>query len=338
MNDWEEELAECRLCPRNCGVNRLAGETGVCGQTAEIKAARASLHMWEEPCISGTRGSGTVFFSGCSLHCVYCQNGRIANGDTGYTVSRERLAEIFLALQEQGANNINLVTAGHFLPQVAAALMLAKDQGLVIPVVYNTGGYELADSLRRLEGLVDVYLPDMKYAGTQSGSRYSAAPDYFIYAKAALAEMVRQTGECVFVPETVLEGSTRAKQAFWKQEQRLTPEEAEERGEQLHETQILVRGTIVRHLLLPGMLKDSKRVIRYLLDTYGNQIYISLMSQYTPAGTYEAYPELNRKVTGREYERLVDHAIELGIERGFIQEGDVAEESFIPEFDGRGIL
>lgn len=299
----EKLLEECNLCPRNCGVNRLAGERGYCGQTAELTAARAALHMWEEPCISGNCGSGTVFFTGCALHCVFCQNGKIANGQLGKSLSVERLAEIFLELQEQGAANINLVTAGHFVPQVIAALDLAKAKGMHLPVVYNTSGYEKVENLRLLEGYVDIYLPDFKYWEPETAQNYSHAPDYPGAAKAAIAEMVRQTGEPVF------------------------------------EDDMLKRGTVVRHLLLPGHVREAKQIISYLHETYGNQIYISIMNQYTPMEEIETagYPELARKVTSREYEKVLDHAINIGVENGFMQEGGTASESFIPDFECQGI-
>lgn len=295
----------CTLCPRNCQVDRWEGKTGVCGQTGELKVARAALHYWEEPCISGKEGSGAVFFSGCPLHCVFCQNQNIANGTVGKTISVERLTNIFLELQEKGANNINLVTAGHFAPWVAQALKAAKDQGLEIPIVYNTSGYETVETLRSLEGLIDIYLPDFKYMDAHLSEKYSHAADYSQIASAALAEMVRQTGPAVF-------------------------ENGDEEG-------LMKRGTIVRHLILPGCTEDSKRVIRYLHETYGNQIYISIMNQFTPLDGLKAYPELNRKVTEEEYDDVVDYAIALGVECGFVQEGDTAEESFIPEFDCEGV-
>lgn len=293
------------LCPRNCGVDREAGEVGVCGQTDTVKVARAALHYWEEPCISGTAGSGTVFFSGCALHCVFCQNYSIANGEAGKLVTQERLAEIFLEMQEKGANNINLVTPGHFVPQIAEALESAKRQEMVLPVVYNTGGYEHVDTLRRMEGLVDIYLPDFKYMDDALGLKYSHVKDYSRMAKTAIAEMVRQTGEAVF------EGDD--------------------------EDGLMRRGTIVRHLVLPGCVEDSKAVIRYLYETYGDRIYISMMNQFTPMPALKDYPELNRKVTEKEYEEVVDYAISLGVECGFIQEGETAKESFIPAFDGEGV-
>ena len=294
----------CMLCPRNCGVNREAGEIGVCGQTDTVKVARAALHYWEEPCISGAAGSGTVFFSGCALHCVFCQNHSIANGKAGKLVTQERLSEIFLEMQEKGANNINLVTPGHFVPQIAEALRSAKRQGLVLPVVYNTSGYEHVDTIRRMEGLVDIYLPDFKYMDDMLGFKYSHVKDYSKTAKAAIAEMVRQTGEAV------LEGG---------------------------EDGLMKRGTIVRHLVLPDCAEDSRAVIRYLYKTYGNRIYISIMNQFTPMPALADYPELNRKVTKEEYEEVVDYAISLGVECGFIQEGETAKESFIPAFDGEGV-
>ena len=276
----------CRLCPRNCGVNREAGKSGVCGQTAVVKAARAALHFWEEPCISGKAGSGTVFFSGCPLHCVFCQNKAIAEGTAGKYISVERLSEIFLELQEKGANNINLVTPGHFVPQIADALATAKRKGLYLPVVYNTGSYEYRDTLRKMEGLVDIYLPDFKYMDTALGLRYSHAADYSEVAKAAVAEMVRQTGTAVF-------------------------ENGDEDG-------LMKRGTIVRHLVLPGCAEDSKAVIRYLHETYGDRIYLSIMNQFTPVSGLADYPEINRRVTKQEYEEVVDYALSIGVECGFI--------------------
>lgn len=320
---YEALMRECTLCPRNCRADRLGGRTGYCGQTAEIRAARAALHYWEEPCISGEEGSGAVFFSGCVLRCVFCQNREIACGRAGKTVSVERLAEIFLELQEKGANNINLVTPTHFVPQTALALERAKENGLHIPVVYNTGSYEKVETLRRMDGLVDIYLPDLKYVSPGLGERYSNAPDYFQAASAAITEMVRQVGKPVF--EEKKSGSV-------GQEERPVPESGEDGAEGL-----MKKGVIVRHLLLPGCGADSRKVIRYLHETYGNDIYISIMNQYTPIGKFAKQPELNRRITDREYDRIVDYAIEIGVECGFIQEGETAEESFIPAFDGEGL-
>lgn len=341
-----KEMENCMLCPRECSVNRKKGEMGVCGQTAAIKAARAALHMWEEPCISGQNGSGTVFFSGCNLGCIFCQNHNIATGKAGIEISIERLAEIFLELQEKGANNINLVTAGHFVPQVVEALKLAKQQGLYLPIVYNTSSYEKVETLRLLEGYVDIYLPDLKYVDSAISSRYSHAADYFTCASAAIAEMVRQVGEPEFVFERAAgkEGSSAEfpadeKKKISEQQNNMIFDAAEyqERSE-AGESLLMRKGVIVRHLVMPDCVEDSKRVISYLLKTYGGQIFISIMNQYTPLPQCREYPELSRRVTEAEYDAVVDYAIELGIENGFIQEGDVAEESFIPEFDGEGIV
>ena len=293
----------CRLCPRECNVDRTKGEIGYCGESNDLRVARAALHMWEEPCISGETGSGTVFFTGCPLKCIFCQNNTIADGSVGKSISTERLAEIFLELQKEGACNINLVTATHFVPQIIAALKLAKAKGLSIPVVYNCGGYEKVETIRLLDGLIDIYLPDLKYYSPKLSTRYSNAPDYFEKASAAISEMVRQTGTPIF-------------------------DEA---------TGLMKRGVIVRHLLLPGRLADSKKIMSYLYHTYKNDIYVSIMSQYTPMGTFPDMPELNRRVSHKEYNTLVDYCLELGIENGFIQEGEVALESFIPPFDLEGV-
>ena len=302
QEELQTMLKECHLCPRNCGVDRLAGQKGFCGVDAGIMVARAALHMWEEPCISGKEGSGAVFFSGCSLGCAFCQNRTISKGQSGKVITVEHLAELFLDLQAQKANNINLVTAGHFLPQVREALILAKEQGLTIPVVYNSSGYEKAEMLRYLEGLVDIYLPDLKYLEADLAGKYSHAKDYPEVAMKALGEMVRQVR---------------------------TPE-FDERG-------MMKKGVIVRHLLLSGHVRNSKKVLEYLYGTYGDQIYISLMNQYTPMPAMKDDPQLSRKVTDREYDRLLDHAISFGVTNCFIQEGETAKESFIPEFNGEGI-
>lgn len=296
-------MSDCTLCPRRCHANRAAGQTGFCRQSAQLRAARAALHFWEEPCISGDCGSGTVFFSGCSLQCIFCQNHEIALGESGKVISVERLSQIFLELQEKGAANINLVTAGHFIPQVCRALELSKTHGLSIPIVYNTGSYEEVASLRLLEGLIDIWLPDLKYFSGDLSARYSSAPDYFQVATAAIAEMFRQT------PATVFDSKTR----------------------------LMQRGIIVRHLMLPSQAADSKKILRYLHTTYGDAIYISIMNQYTPLAGVSEIPELNRKVTPEEYRRVLDFADRIGIENGFMQEDGTAAESFIPPFDYEGI-
>ena len=293
----------CILCPRNCNTNRNDGNIGACMVSGKLKLARAALHYWEEPCISGEAGSGAVFFSGCSLHCVFCQNEEISRGQSGKEIGKERLVEIFLELQEKGANNINLVTPGQYVPHIIWAVEQARNQGLKLPIVYNTSSYEKVEILRRLEGIVDIYLPDFKYMSPDIAMKYSKAKDYPEVAKAAIAERVRQQPNPVFDEETGL----------------------------------MKRGIIVRQLLLPNLLEDAKAIVKYLYDTYGDNIYLSLMSQFTPLSNVENYPELNRKVSEKEYEEYVNYAIELGVENGFIQEEDVADESFIPHFDCEGV-
>ena len=302
----------CTLCPRKCGVSRNEGKTGICGVTDELRLSRAALHFWEEPCISGTKGSGAVFFSGCSLHCVYCQNEPIAQGISGKNVPPERLTEIFLELQEQGANNINLVTPTQYVPHIITAVEEARRQGLKLPIVYNTGGYERVETLKMLEGIVDVYLPDFKYMDPEIAAKYSHAYDYPQTAKAAIAEMVRQQPAPGFI---------------WEDEKK-----EGEKPQEACEGAIMTHGVIVRHLLLPGCLKDAEKIICYLHETYGSQIYLSMMSQFTPLSNVKDDPELNRRVKKKTYDRLVDYAIQIGVETAFIQEEGTAEESFIPDF------
>lgn len=298
MNKYEN----CLLCPRKCGINRSTGQTGVCGVSSEIKVARAALHYWEEPCISGKRGSGAVFFSGCSLHCVFCQNREISDGKAGKVISKERLSDIFMELADKGANNINLVTPGQYIPDIVWAVNDAKSRGMKLPIIYNTSGYENVTELKLLEGIVDVYLPDFKYMDSTLSARYSRAKDYPSVAKQALSEMVRQQ------PDVVIDDATG----------------------------LIQKGVIVRQLLLPGHVNDAKAVLKYLYDTYHDHVYISMMSQFTPIALKD-YPEINRTVTRREYERLVNYALEIGITNAFIQEGDVAKDSFIPAFDCEGV-
>lgn len=298
MNKYEN----CLLCPRKCGINRSTGQTGVCGVSAKIRVARAALHYWEEPCISGEKGSGAVFFSGCSLHCVFCQNREISDGKAGKVISKERLSDIFIELAGKGANNINLVTPGQYIPDIVWAVSDARRRGMKLPIVYNTSGYEDAKELKLLEGIVDVYLPDFKYMDSALSAKYSRAKDYPSVAKQAISEMVRQQ------PKVVIDDATG----------------------------LIQKGVIVRQLLLPGHVNDAKAILNYLHDTYQNSIYISMMSQFTPIAL-KAYPEINRTVTGREYERLIDYAIKIGITNAFIQEGDVAKDSFIPAFDCEGV-
>lgn len=329
------------LCPRACGVNRTEGARGVCGQSANVRLARAALHFWEEPCISGTNGSGAVFFCGCSLQCVFCQNREIATGQAGIEIPKERLAEIFLELQEQHANNINLVTPGHYAPHIIAAVESARRQGLRIPIVYNTGSYETVDTIRSLEGIVDVYLPDFKYMDAALAEKYSHAKDYPNAAKAAIAEMVRQQPQARFVPELQAgsekaDGVRQSAAGLNVEIQSGTDRGTEPKAQT--QIQIMTAGVIVRHLLLPGMLYDSKHILKYLYEQYGNQIYYSLMSQYTPLAHVKDYPELTKRVSEEAYAHLVHYAEQLGITNGFTQEREVAEESFIPHFDCEGVL
>ena len=255
--------------------------------------------MWEEPCISGENGSGTVFFAGCSLHCVYCQNAKISGGITGKAYSIRELSDAFLELMKKGANNINLVTPTHYIVQIAEALKIAKSEGLTIPIVYNTSGYEKVESLKFLNGLVDIYLPDCKYFSSELAKKYSNAPDYFEIALNAIREMYEQVGKPVF-----------------------------------DEDGLMKKGVIIRHLLLPGQLSDSKAVIKAMYEEFEDNVFLSIMNQYTPMESVkEKYPELAVKVTEAEYDELVDYAISLGVENGFIQEGETALESFIPDFD-----
>lgn len=295
-------MEECIICPRNCRIDRTKGKRGYCRENDKIVVARAALHMWEEPCISGTNGSGTVFFSGCNLGCVYCQNHNISKGLSGKEITTERLAEIFLELQSKGAHNINLVTPTHFVPQIIEALVMSKNKGFSIPIVYNTSGYEKVETIKMLEGHVSVYLPDMKYMDGSIAKKYSNCEDYFQHASKAIEEMVRQTGEITF----------------------------DEEG-------MVVRGVIVRHMTLPGYLEDSKNIIKYLYETFKDKIYISIMNQYTPLNEVTKYPEINRKIMDSEYDELVDYAVEIGVENGFIQEGETALKSFIPDFDNEGV-
>lgn len=302
-------MSFCSICPRQCNIDRQLNK-GFCGESDTVRLARAALHFYEEPPISGSNGSGAIFFSGCNLKCVFCQNESIANNNTGIEVSIEKLADIMLDLQSQNAHNINLVTPSHYIYQIKKALILAKEKGLTIPIVYNSSGYELASSIRELDGLVDIYLPDFKYMDDELAVKYSKAPNYSKFAKETIAEMFRQTGSPSF----------------------------DDNG-------LMTKGVIVRHLLLPLAVNNAKNVISYLHDTYEDNIYISIMNQYTPMtdtpsmkSVATLYPELFRKVTKREYNRLLDFVLSLNITNAFFQEGETASDSFIPDFDYTGIL
>lgn len=294
----KDVLSCCNLCPRKCGADRTGGKIGFCGATDKVKIARSALHFWEEPCISGDKGSGTVFFSHCTLKCVYCQNYKISTENQGKYVTESELAELFLDLENQGALNINLVTPTHFVPQIIEALEIAKKKGLTLPILYNTSGYENPETLELLRGYVDIFLPDFKYFDSEHAQKYSGAKDYPEVCKKAISKMFELVGKCEF----------------------------DENG-------IIKKGVIVRHLMLPRLEEDSKKILEYLYNTYGDDIYISIMSQYTPLDTLpKEFPELSAPIDMAVYDKVLDFAVDLGIENAFVQEGESASESFIPEF------
>ena len=294
-------MNNCKLCPRNCGVNRTNDELGYCKAPNKLVVAKAYLHKWEEPCLTGKLGSGTIFFSYCNLRCIFCQNYDISTKHFGKTITIDRFSEICLELQEKGATNINLVTPTHFVPLIIEGLKLAKTKGLNVPIVYNSSAYENVDTIKKLEGIVDIYLPDLKYYSNDLAIKYSNAPNYFKYATLAIDEMYKQVGKCVF----------------------------DEDGN-------LIKGVIVRHLMLPTHLEDSKNIIKYLYDKYQDNVYISIMSQYTPIKTLK-YNELNNTINFNEYEKLLDYAYTIGIRNAYIQEEESCSESFIPVFDNEGV-
>ena len=288
----------CNACPRKCGIDR-ENKTGVCGAPIKYKVARAALHFWEEPCISGTRGSGTVFFSGCSLKCVFCQNNQISRDGFGKEITEERLCEIFSELEAQGAHNINLVNPTHYALQLAETLSKNKPN---VPVVYNTGGYDSVDSLKKLEGLADIYLTDIKYVSPSVSKKYSRAEDYFDVASAATLEMYRQTGDAVFDSEGIMQ-----------------------------------KGLIIRHLVLPGNISQAMRTLDWISANLPEDTVVSIMSQYTPCGDLSGYPTINRHLSEREYNMVLEYADKLGLENAYIQELDSSTEEFIPKFDLFGV-
>lgn len=302
MEKMLEALSNCRVCPRRCGADRASGKLGWCRAPLLPKLALVSVHHWEEPPVSGTNGSGTVFFSHCNLACVFCQNYSISAGGFGQEVTVERLAEIFLEQQARGVHNINLVSAVQFLPQTAEALRLAKGAGLSIPVVYNSNGYETPEGLRLLEGLIDIYLPDFKYWDDALAQEYSGAPRYREYAMAAIIEMRRQQPDDVF-----------------------------------HEDGTMQKGLILRHLVLPGQYKDSLCILDWVREALGAETIVSLMSQYTPAHKAKEYPPLSRRVTTFEYEKVVAHFWEVGLKNGFMQRRSSAGSEYTPLFDLSGV-
>lgn len=296
----KEELNSCTLCPRECKVNRNNKELGFCRASNKIKIGGYHLHMWEEPILSSDKGSGTIFFSYCNLGCIYCQNYQIRHICKGEEISIERFSNICLELQEMGANNINLVTPTHYIPLIKEGLILAKKQGLTIPIVYNTSGYEKVSSLKSLEGLIDIYLPDFKYYDNNLG-KYSNVSNYYDIATRAIEEMYRQVGK----PK--------------------------------YNNELLIKGLIVRHLVLPGHIEDSKKIIKYLYTKYHDNIILSIMNQYTPIKELK-YKELNRRVTMQEYNELIDYAYDLGVRNCFTQEEESQSDSFIPNFKGDTII
>ncbi len=293
-----KEYEECTLCPRECKVNRNKGEKGFCSQTSDVKIGRSALHYWEEPCISGENGSGTVFFSGCSLRCIYCQNYSLGRGKAGKEIKENALSDVFIKLQEEGAHNINLVTADHFAPHIKDSVIKARKEGLTIPVLLNTGGYVSEQTLDILKDVIDIYLVDFKYMNPEIAQNYSNAPDYPEVVKNAICKMVEIVGDPVFQDDGMLQ-----------------------------------KGVVVRHLCLPSHTDDSKSIIKYLFETYGTKILYSIMRQFTPIKTSEKYPQLNRTLAEKEYDEIIDYCIEIGIEDAFIQDDECASESFIPEFE-----
>ncbi len=296
-----DRLKRCTLCPRECKVDRTK-TLGFCKSSDKLKVARAELHFWEEPCISGTNGSGTVFFSGCTLQCVFCQNSQISRGEWGKEITVQRLCEIFLELEKKGAHNINLVTPTQYVLHIIKAIDLSREKGLSLPIVYNTSGYEKVQTLRLLKGYVDIYLPDFKYYDERFSKKYSNCENYFENTTKALDEMFSQVGECEF----------------------------DENG-------LLKKGVVIRHLCLPKLTDDTKRILKYINRRFDDKVLISIMSQYTPHGDLKDYPEISLPLSKDEYQDILEYAQMIGISNGFVQEGESAKESFIPPFDLTGV-
>lgn len=300
--DYMKLLEKCNLCMRNCNVNRNKGVKGLCNSTNNIRIARAALHFWEEPCISGENGSGTVFFSNCNLKCVFCQNYEISSEGFGKEITVDRLADIFIELQEKGANNINLVTPTHFVPQIIEALKIAKNNGLDLPIVYNTNSIDTLDTIKALNGYIDVYLPDFKYFEDKYSMKYSKIKGYSKNVIDVIDEMIKQVGAPKFNKDGIIE-----------------------------------KGVIVRHLLLPGLLFDSKKVVDAIYNNFGDNVYISLMNQYTPMHNAKMYPEINKSINEKTYDVLIDYALSIGIKNGFIQESGTNSKEFVPGFNNEGV-
>lgn len=294
------ELAKCNICPRSCNVNRYE-KLGYCRSNDRVKVAKSFLHKWEEPCISGNNGSGTVFFSNCNLGCVFCQNHDISQDGYGKEVSIERLSEIFVDLQRKGAHNINLVTPSHYSIQIREAIIIARGKGLSIPIIYNSNGYENVEELKKLEGLIDIYLPDIKYYDNKYSLRYSKAQNYFAFASKAVLEMLRQVG----IPK--------------------------------FRDGILVKGLMIRHLMLPGLIFDSKKIVDWVIGNLPKEVYFNVMCQYTPLNKAVEYDEINKKLNKGHYESLIDYAQSKGLENGYFQDTDSATDEYVPCFDLEGI-
>lgn len=293
---------KCEKCPRHCSIDDNSGKLGFCQAGKKIKLGLVMLHKWEEPCISGINGSGTIFFSGCNLRCCFCQNYKISQLGYGKEVTIERLSNIMLELQAQQAHNINLVTPAHYSTKIIKAIYLAKVRGLKLPIIYNTNSYETIQNIRQLAGYVDVFLPDIKYFNNTLSQKYSLAPNYFYHAFRAIEEMVSQTGTVIF-----------------------------------NTSGIIQKGVIVRHLILPGCIGDSKKILKYLYNAFGNTIYISLMNQFTPLHHCKLHPEINRTLTHEEYNEVIEYALDLGFENGFIQQENTSTTFYVPDFNLNGI-
>ncbi len=297
-----DNLNYCNICPRNCNANRNSPNLGVCKSSLTLKIAKAYPHMWEEPCVSGEKGSGTVFFSNCNLSCVFCQNHEISHEAMGKEITTQRLSEIFLELEESGCHNINLVNPSHYALQIIEGINLSRKFGLKIPIVYNSNGYEKVKTIKALEGYIQIYIPDLKYFNDKYAIKYSKAPNYFNIASKAIEEMVTQIGE-----------------------------------PQFNENGIMEKGVIVRHLMLPGLLFDSKKVVDYVYKTFGDSVYLSLMNQYTPMYGAKDFPEIDKTLNPKHYDSLIDYCLELGYKNAFIQESGTSSEVYVPDFNLSGV-
>lgn len=300
--DYKDILSNCTICPRKCKVNRLMGQTGFCKSKYLIKAALSSVHNGEEPCISGARGSGTIFFSGCNMRCIFCQNYTISSENFGKEITEENLADIFIKQQNKNVHNINLVTPTHFIPQIRNSIILAKKKGLKIPIIYNTNSYEKIETLKMLDGLIDIYIPDLKYFDDQYAIKYSSAPNYFEIATKAILEMFRQTGKNKFNKDNIMQ-----------------------------------KGVLIRHLVLPNCRKDSIKILDWIKNNLDSNVYVSLMRQYTPMYNAKNFKELNRKITSFEYDSVIDYFFKIGLKNGYMQNKESAVSTYIPNFNLEGI-